>query len=117
MYQQRTIYSQGDLLFERVDDIEPMPETRSRLVDGVAVLAEGEQTGHRHAVYHGAVMFRDDALARDIPGGLYVAHLRVGQAGTRVIHDEHAPLKLEPGTYRVRRQRELQPQDVALVAD
>ena len=117
MYQQRTIYSQGDLLFERVDDMKPMPGQRSPLVDGIAVLAQGEETGHRHAVFRGAVMFRDDALARDIPDGLYVAHLRVGRAGTSVVHEEHAPLNLESGTYRVRRQRELQPQDIARVAD
>jgi hypothetical protein len=117
MYEMRTFYAQGDLLFEQVDDFEPMPEHRLPLVDGVIVLAEGEQTGHRHAVGTGAVMFRDDGLARDIPDGLYLAHLRVSQAGATVVHDEHAPLKLQPGTYRVRRQRELQPQDVALVAD
>ena len=54
-------------------------------------------------------MFRDDRLARDIPPGLYVGHVRVGSAYARVTHDEHAPLTLPRGTYRVRRQRELGP--------
>jgi hypothetical protein len=34
-----------------------------------------------------------------------------------VVHDEHAPVDLPRGTYRVRRQRELEPRDVQRVAD
>jgi hypothetical protein len=32
-------------------------------------------------------------------------------------HQEHAPITLREGTYRVRRQRELEPRDATLVSD
>jgi hypothetical protein len=38
--------------------------------------------------------------------------------GSAVVqHDEHAPITLHEGTYRVRRQRELEPKDAAIIAD
>jgi hypothetical protein len=110
------MFAQGDLLIERVEDgkvrgtrVEPGP-------DGAVVLAEGETSGHRHAVY-GAVMFRDDALAAAIPDGLYVGHLTVNEGTARIVHEEHALISLPKGTWRVRRQRELEPKDARVVAD
>ncbi len=58
-----------------------------------------------------------DALARDIPRGLYLGHLTVADATARVAHQEHAALELPHGTYRVRRQRELDPEEARVVAD
>ena len=111
------LYAQGDLLIERVADI----PVSGRLVDpgpdGAAVLAEGETTGHRHAVYDRVVMFRDDALAHDIPNGLYAGHLQVDGPCARIQHEEHGAITLPKGTYRVRRQRELEPKDARIVAD
>ena len=106
------MYAQGDLLIERVDDLEPSGTLVSPDVTGATVLAEGELTGHRHAIFERVTMFRDDALAREIPGGLYVE----GGAAT-ILHQEHAPIALGEGTYRVRRQRELEPEDAVLVSD
>jgi hypothetical protein len=100
-------YIQGDICIERVyasvsgSVIEPDP-------DGATVLGRGEVTGHRHALYGGALMFRDDALARDIPDGLYIGHIKL-EAPATLLHEEHDPIKLEAGTYRVRRQREFDP--------
>jgi hypothetical protein len=37
--------------------------------------------------------------------------------GARLEHEEHAPITLEQGTYRVRRQRHLEPSDVHIVGD
>jgi hypothetical protein len=34
-----------------------------------------------------------------------------------LLHEEHAPISLAEGTYRVRRQRELEPKDAVLVSD
>lgn len=111
------LYAQGDILFERVMRIEPDPKMVAQHSGGVTVLAEGELTGHRHTVGQGALLFRDDALARDIPSDLYIGHLTVGRGGAVIDHQEHAGLELPEGTYRVRRQRELQPQDVSPVQD
>lgn len=111
------MFAQGDLLIERVADIEPSGILVERDAAGACVLAEGELTGHRHAIFDTVTMFRDDALAREIPAGLYVGHIRVEGGSISIHHQEHAPISLAEGTYRVRRQRELEPRDAALVAD
>ena len=112
-----SLYAQGDLLIERVADILPTGTLIGTAGDGAVVLAEGETTGHRHAIHEQVTMFRDDGLARDIPGGLYVGHVRVEGASARLVHEEHAPIELPRGTYRVRRQRELEPKDARIVVD
>jgi hypothetical protein len=111
------IFAQGDLLLERVPDVVPSG-TIAQNADGAAlVLLEGEATGHCHAIRERVTMFRDETLARDIPAGLYLGHLTIASAYARVTHDEHAPLTLPRGTYRVRRQRELGPRDARVLAD
>ncbi len=113
------IYAQGDLLIERVEDVVvPHGAALPAGPDGVTVLAEGELTGHSHAIRDAVTAFRDDSLARDIPDGLYIGHVKVaGDGGARVVHEEHDPIHLSEGTWRVRRQRELEPKDVRLVRD
>jgi hypothetical protein len=111
------MYAQGDLLIERVDDIVPSGTILSPDESGATVLAEGELTGHRHAIFERVTMFRDDSLARDVPGSLYIGHVKVEGGPATVHHHEHAPIALGEGTYRVRRQRELEPRDAVIVAD
>jgi hypothetical protein len=111
------MYAQGDLLIERVADVEPSGTILSPDAAGATVLAEGEHTGHRHAIYDRVTMFRDDSLAREMPSGLYVGHIKVSGGAASVLHQEHAPITLLEGTYRVRRQRELEPKDAVLVSD
>ena len=111
------LYAQGDLLIERVADALPSGAIAGAAPDGAIVLAEGEATGHRHAIYDRVTMFRDDGLARDIPDGLYVGHVRVDGASARLEHDEHDAITLPKGTYRVRRQRELEPREARIVVD
>ncbi|HVX74976.1 MAG TPA: hypothetical protein VHB49_02545 [Bradyrhizobium sp.] len=111
------IFAQGDLLIERVPDVLPSGAVEENAEGAPLVLAEGEESGHRHAIRERVTMFRDDKLARDIPEGLYIGHVKVGSAYARITHEEHAPLTLPRGTYRVRRQRELGPRDVRVLAD
>jgi hypothetical protein len=113
----REIFAQGDLLLERVADITPSGTLEENLEGMAMVLAEGEMTGHRHAIWDRVTLFRDALLARDIPAGLYIGHLQVASAYARVMHEEHAPITLPRGTYRVRRQRELGPRDARVLAD
>lgn len=115
----RKLYAQGDILLERIDDIVAPENVKPINVhpDGAVVLAEGEVTGHRHAFYENAVMFRDDGLARDVPTDLYLGHVKVGAGGAELKHEEHATIKLEEGLYRVRRQREATDSGTLLVAD
>jgi hypothetical protein len=111
------MFAQGDLLIERVADAEPSGMVVAPDQSGATVLAEGELTGHRHAIFDRVTMFKDDALAREIPAGLYVGHVKVRDGSALLVHQEHAPIALPEGTYRVRRQRELEPKDAVLVAD
>jgi hypothetical protein len=111
------LFAQGDLLIERVADVPPSGTLLATGQDGAMVLAEGEMTGHRHAIFDRVTMFRDDALARDIPTGLYVGHVNVEGPSARLEHQEHDAVTLPKGTYRVRRQRELEPRDARIVAD
>jgi hypothetical protein len=97
--------------------VEPSGTVLAPDATGACVLAEGELTGHRHAIYDRVTMFRDDSLAREIPTGLYVGHVRVEGGSALIHHQEHAPISLAEGTYRVRRQRELEPRDAVLVSD
>jgi hypothetical protein len=111
------LYAQGDLLIEQVAAVTPSGIVVAAAPDGATVLAEGEATGHRHAIRDRVTMFRDDSLARDIPGGLYVGHIRVDGPSARLEHNEHAAITLPRGTYRVRRQRELEPRDARIIVD
>lgn len=111
------LYAQGDLLIERLDDVPLSGAIIPPEDDGGAVLAEGEATGHRHVIFDRVTMFRDDGLARDIPDDLYVTHLRVDGPTALLRHDEHDAITLPRGTYRVRRQRELEPRDARILAD
>lgn len=111
------LFAQGDLLIERVRDAIPSGTSVSPDRDGAVVVAEGELTGHRHVFYDTVTMFRDDNLARDMPAELYVGHVRIEAPQARLLHQEHAQIALPRGTWRIRRQREMEPKDARLVAD
>ena len=106
--------AQGDILIERVDNAAVAGRVLQSVSNGSAIVAAGEATGHHHRIFGSVTMFRDDALARDIPGNLYVGHLQVNSPTARLEHEEHAPIALEQGTYRVRRQRQLEPTDIGI---
>jgi hypothetical protein len=106
--------AQGDILIERVEDAPISGQVVQTSGEGPVVVAEGEATGHHHRLFGSVTLFRDDALARQVPPDLYVAHVRVSSPTARLEHEEHAPIMLEQGTYRLRRQRQLEPTDVGL---
>jgi hypothetical protein len=86
---------QGDVYFTRISRApagRPLAPEAGRLI-----LARGEVTGHHHSVPAGA-----GTLTLDEGGIMY---LTIAQL-TAVEHQEHAPVPLEPGIYRVTRQRE-----------
>jgi len=111
------LYFQGDILLERVPDAK-VGEKIDADPDGATVLARGEVTGHRHrfALEDRVTMFRDGSLA-GIATELYIGHIKIGKSGATLLHEEHAPIELTPGTYRVRRQREWNAAAVRIVAD
>ena len=108
------MYRQGDVLVLPVseDDVPPAIKTSSpEPRDGRAriVLAFGEATGHAHAITAPGELFRT-ASPLD-PDYLHLPR------GGRLTHEEHAPITLPAGWYRVIRQREYTPREVRTVAD
>jgi hypothetical protein len=85
------VYQQGDVLLKSVDQV-PAGTTREPL----AVLAEGEATGHRH------LALGEGVTIESLPP---VRYLRVPK-GAVVVHPEHKTLKIPPGNYQIDRVRE-----------
>src|ERR1051326_2774213 len=94
------LWRQGDVL---IADIPELPEGGERRQS--PVLVTGEATGHAHQVE-----MLDSAEIWEINGQLY---LKVLDA-TRILHEEHLPITIPPGTYRVWQQREYSPRDIQI---
>jgi hypothetical protein len=106
------MYRQGDVLVVPIDEAElspglvPAPRDRG----GRLVLARGEATGHAHvATGEGLTLLR-------LPDDVGTMFLHVRGYG-RISHEEHGPIPLPAGYYRVVRQREYIPGAFRPVAD
>jgi hypothetical protein len=90
------LWRQGDIYIETAESV---PPTAIERPDGV--LADGEATGHRHRIenFKTAILYEDR-------GQLFLV---VFSPKARIVHDEHQPIDLDRGTYRVWRQREYDP--------
>lgn len=106
------MWAQGDILITPVGKKDDGREgtLEKRDPDGAIVLARGEVTGHRHAIYGSphVTLFKDDALVREVgvPSDLNIGFLRVTGSAADIQHEEHDTIRLEPGLYEVRRQQE-----------
>lgn len=92
-------YRQGDILLVPVaklpEGLEEVPRQGGKIV-----LAEGEATGHLHAIESEEASFLATDLA-DIEGRFLAVEEEV-----TLTHPEHDAIALPPGNYEVRRQRE-----------
>jgi hypothetical protein len=104
-------FAQGDILIEQISSMSRLARAEGHGRAKSAVIAEGEGSGHSHRLVGEFVFYRDDGLARDIPDQLYLGHVRVGRSTAQLLHEEHATVVLNPGVYRVSRQRQLEPTD------
>lgn len=101
----RKQYRQGDVLLIPIDSV---PNgTIEESADGRVVLAYGEVTGHAHAI--------DATMATTFQKGS--DRYLVVSDGAVLRHEEHSPLKLAPGAYKVQLQREYEPQGFRPVTD
>lgn len=91
-----TFRHQGDICFFPVELLEGKLENHS----GSFIVGYGEATGHHHTV---TVKRHQDMEVVKVEGGFI---LRLKSEGT-VTHQEHHPIKLAPGTYRVGHEREM----------
>lgn len=98
----KNMIRQGDVLLVPITAIPAGARPLGR-VAGRLILAEGEATGHAHAVL--------DPGAELLEGDLDARFLRVLEGGGVTLgHEEHAPIRVPPGDYEVRVQREYEPQ-------
>lgn len=98
------LYRHGDLLLKKVRTIPDHAKPLQHLV-----LAEGELTGHSHRIAEkgAARLYQSDQ----------VMYLWVTVQPATLIHQEHGPIALSKGKYRVWRQREYSPQEIHFVRD
>ncbi len=111
------LYRQGDVLVERIADRD-FPDEREAIApdQGRVVLAYGEVTGHAHAIpAEDAVFVQHSRATRGRTEG-NVTYLETARA-VPIRHEEHAPIELPPGKYRVIRQREWDDEQDRIVAD
>lgn len=106
--QKMEIYRQGDVALVRVTGRIGKGEEVPRDEHGRIVLAYGEVTGHAHAIM--------DPGATLIALGGTERILRVNKP-VSLRHEEHGPIHLPRGNWRVLRQREYTPEEVRYVAD
>ena len=99
-------YRQGDLLF--IED--KLPENTEQVAreDGKLILARGEATGHAHTIRTPGVELHL------LDGRRWVV---APDGGTTVTHEEHVPLSLPLGVWRVAQQREYTPAGIRPVMD
>ena len=98
------IFRHGDLLITPVDDVPVGGRKKSD-----SILARGEATGHAHRVES-----REAVELWEFENELY---FRLGSAGGEVVHEEHATIRLEPGNYKVWKQRQYQPDGNSWIED
>ncbi len=98
------MWRQGDVFIAPVPSI---PKGAKHRQGGV--LVEGELTGHSHRV-------ADLRTAEVLESGDDL-FLRVLADMTKIIHQEHGPIELPRGTYRIWGQREYSPEAIRRVLD
>jgi hypothetical protein len=98
------LYRHGDVLVQSVERIPVDAKKRPHLV-----LAEGEMTGHSHRI-------AEAGSAELLQTGVDM-YLRVVADTATLVHQEHGPVILPKGTYRVWRQREYSPREIRIVRD
>lgn len=84
------MFRQGDLLITKINEL---PKGLKKVPSGIIV--RGEATGHSHRLVDGDVFSGKNGLL----------YLVVASKGV-ITHEEHKPIKLSKGLYKVRRQRE-----------
>ncbi len=102
------MYIQGDVY---LTEAKKVPENAKKVntKNGKFILAEGEVTGHAHAVVD------DELEVYEKDGILYIKASRP----FTVVHEEHKPITIEAGIWEVDRQREYDPflEETRIVSD
>jgi hypothetical protein len=98
------LYRHGDIMIATIDELPSGVHMREDVI-----LARGESTGHMHRIEVPAT-----AELWEVQGQLY---LKVVATSARLVHEEHKPIELPQGMYRVWPQREYSPKKIRPVYD
>jgi hypothetical protein len=98
------LFRHGDVLVSAISDVPEGAEKQTYLV-----LAEGEMTGHSHRI-------AEPGAAEMYQFG-QETYLRVVAPVATLVHQEHGPIALSAGVYRVWRQREYSPREIRIIRD
>lgn len=98
-------YRHGDVMIE---EIPKLPGGHKRSLPH-RVLAHGEVTGHRHQIREAA-----GSALYEMPTHLL---LEVTDDFVTLVHEEHKPIQLKRGIYKVWRQREYSPEEIRTIRD
>ena len=104
------MYRQGDVLLVPIDALPDGLVPAPAAPGGRLVLARGEATGHAH------VINGPDVTVWAAPDDVERLYARV-LTRARLVHEEHGPITVPVGCYRVVRQREYLPGTYRYVAD
>ena len=104
------IYRQGDVMLIQVDEAERGAKIARE--DGRVVLAHGELTGHAHAIASKDATLYEAATALALGTRILTTRRAV-----KLVHEEHATIRVPVGTWLVRIQREYSPEALRNVAD
>lgn len=105
------VYRQGDVWITRISPMEYRRQMSQTLgpanpdPDKGTILAEGEVTGHHHRIESKRVALRP---SRNMNGIVRLLEVKKGEP-VDLVHEEHETIKLSPGYYEVRIQREYAP--------
>lgn len=117
---QNNQFRQGDVLVTRIEklpqDLVEAEESKERVV-----LQYGEVTGHAHAIHNtkGVVALLERGEKVSLVKGMEAGRqgfLRVVEK-SNLTHEEHSAIVLEPGSYKVTRQRQYTPEALRFVND
>lgn len=112
----KTQVCQGDVMIESCSptEVEGLKQTNP-------ILALGEATGHHHRF--DAVTGEKTPLGffkegENVGGVALASFVQIlGEKPRDLVHEEHAPISFEPGTYRKVQQVEYSPEEIRRVAD
>jgi len=105
-----TFYQQGDVLIFKIDSSSVdfrnnKAFKKARIIDGKYILAYGEATGHSHVIE--GIEEKKELLGNKVvvynhAGTLYIK----AKCSFTVAHQEHKPITIPKGTYKVGRVKE-----------
>lgn len=83
-------YQQGDVLLKRVQ-INLIGTEIEAPKNGLLIVADGEHTGHKHAISS------TEAIIKIKNGKRYI----LTENGFTITHEEHKPITVQPGIYEI----------------